>query len=63
LPRTDLIAMNGVGGEPSFFAWEEVMRVVPHHLKRVPGLFPPRWETLGDFTAEEIAQLKPFPLK
>jgi len=61
LPRTDIVAVH-VGNEPSFFSWAEVMRVAPHRLKLVPGLFPPRWETLGDFSAEEIAQMERFPL-
>lgn len=61
LPRTDIVALN-VGNEPAFFSWDEVMRVAPHRLKQVPGLFPPRWETLGDFSAEEVAQMARFPL-
>lgn len=61
LPRTDLLVIQH-GSEQKLFAWDEVQRVAPHRLKPVPDLFPPRWETLGDFTAEELAQMTPTDL-
>lgn len=59
LPRTDVIALQNDVDPSALFAWDDVVRVAPHRMKRHPTLFPPRWETFGDFTDEEIRQLTP----
>lgn len=59
LPRADVIALQNELHPSALYAWDEVLRVAPHRLKRHPTLFPPRWETFGDFTDDEIRQLTP----
>jgi hypothetical protein len=59
LPRTNLVGMpNLETNEIVTAAWHDVMELAGGCLKKVPDLYPPRWETTGFPSAEVVAELR-----